>query len=788
MNVRVRLDITGVVQGVGFRPAVARIAAEYGLSGFVFNDAGSVHAELEGPPAGVDAAVLAIGHRPPPMAHIDTLHASSIDAKGDKGFHVIDSRSGDDSRTLVPPDVAVCADCLREMRDPADRRSGHPFITCTNCGPRYTVITDLPYDRPTTTMAAFPMCPSCAAEYHDPANRRFHAQTVACPDCGPRLQWRPATGEPDDGDPIGAAVSALLAGAIVAVKGIGGFHLACRADDAAVVAELRRRKTRPAKPLAVMVADLAGAAEVADLSDAAAAALTSPAAPIVLVPRRPGAVAEEVAPGLDELGVMLAYSPVHHLLFDRLAGAAGPATSGAAVPLVMTSANQGGSPIVFRDADLSWIDGLADAVLTHDRPIHVPCEDSVITLDDQDNQLPLRRSRGYAPLPVSVPQPGLDRVILATGGDLKTTFCLMGGSNNGTGHAHMSSHLGDMADPRTQSCFEAAVEHLAFMTDRRPEVIARDMHPGYATTAWAHRAAAGRPVVAVQHHHAHAVSLLAEHGRLGTPTIAVTFDGTGYGTDGTIWGGELLAVTDAARFTRVGHLREFALPGGDGAARQPARIALDLLNRAGVPWAADLPPVAALDDTALHILGQQIPRGLGCVATTSMGRLFDAVASLLGVCQDVTYEGQAAVELEHLARRGTPVPLDFTVTGGVFDPAPVIVGIVAGLRAGALGADLAAGFHDAVIRATAAAATACARAAGISVIGLTGGVFANRLLVQGLRLTLAERGFEVLTHRIVPCNDGGLALGQATIAAAMLCDAAAVPERNGICASESPAK
>lgn len=787
MNVRVRLDVTGVVQGVGFRPAVARIAAEYGLSGFVFNDAGSVHAELEGPPADVDAAVLAIGHRPPPMARIDTLRARPVEAKGDKGFHVIDSRNGDDSRTLVPPDVAVCADCLREMRDPADRRAGHPFITCTNCGPRYTVITDLPYDRPTTTMAAFPMCPACAAEYHNPMDRRFHAQTVACPDCGPRLQWRPAAGGSDDGDPIGAAVSALLAGAIVAVKGIGGFHLACRADDASVVAELRRRKTRPAKPLAVMVADLGAAAEVAVLSDAASAALTSPAAPIVLVPRRPGVVADGVAPGLDELGVMLAYSPVHHLLFDRLGGAAGPATSGT-VPLVMTSANQGGSPIVFRDADLSWIDGLADAVLTHDRPIHVPCEDSVITIDDEGNQLPLRRSRGYAPLPVSVPNPGLKRVILATGGDLKTTFCLMGGSDDQAGHAHMSSHLGDMADPRTQSCFQAAFEHLAFMTDRRPEVIVRDMHPGYATTAWAQRYAAGRPVVAVQHHHAHAVSLLAEHGRLGTPVIAVTYDGTGYGTDGTIWGGELLAVSDAARFTRVGHLREFALPGGDGAARQPARIALDLLSRAGMPWAADLPPVAALDDTALHILGQQIPRGLGCVATTSMGRLFDAVASLLGVCQDVTYEGQAAVELEHLARRGTPVPLEFTVTDGVLDPAPVITGLVAGLRAGTPSADLAAGFHDAVIRATAEAATACARAAGISVIGLTGGVFANHLLVEGLRRMLAERGFEILTHRIVPCNDGGLALGQATIAAAMLSDAAAEPERNGICASESPAK
>ncbi len=776
MNIRVRLDITGVVQGVGFRPAVARTAAEYRLGGFVYNDAGSVHVELEGPEQDVDAAMAAIGHRPPPMARIDTLRTVPLEPKGDKAFQIIGSRSGDDSRTLVPPDVAVCEDCLREMRDPADRRYGHPFITCTNCGPRYTVITDLPYDRPMTTMAGFPMCARCATEYHDPLDRRYHAQTVACGDCGPRLVWRSAAGNPDSGDPIGAAVAALLAGSVVAIKGIGGFHLACRADDAAVVGELRRRKTRPAKPFAVMAADLAAAAQIAEIDRAAAAALSSPAAPIVLVPRRAGALADAVAPGLADLGVMLAYSPVHHQLFDRL----GPTA------LVMTSANQGGSPIVFRDEDLSWIDGLADAVLTHDRPIHVPCEDSVVTIDYQGDQLPLRRSRGYAPLPVSVPAPRPDRVVLATGGDLKTTFCLMGAD----GHAHMSAHLGDMADPRTQTCFEGALEHLAFMTDRRPQVIARDMHPGYATTAWARRSAADRPVVAVQHHHAHAVSLLADNRRLGTPVIAVTYDGTGYGPDGTIWGGELLALTDPARFTRVGHLLPFALPGGDGAVRQPARIALDLLSRADVEWTDDLPPVAALDENSLHILRQQIPRGLGCAPTTSMGRLFDAVASLLGVCQQVTYEGQAAIELEHLARRGQPIDLDFAVADGVLDPTPLIAGIAAGLRAGTAPADLAAGFHQAVIRATATAAAACARAAGISVIGLTGGVFANRLLLQGLRSSLSASGFEVLSHRIVPCNDGGLALGQATIAAAMLsnADAAAVPERNGICASESPAK
>lgn len=768
--VRVRLDIAGVVQGVGFRPAVARIAAVHGLSGFVFNDARSVQCELEGPAADVAAAVARLRVDAPPLARIDTLRQQELVPCGGTAFQIVASRGDDTARTLVPPDVAVCADCVRELFDPSDRRYLHPFITCTNCGPRYTIITDLPYDRPATTMAGFPMCAACAAEYHDPTDRRFHAQTIACPDCGPQLEWRGP--RPVDDDPIGHAVRALDDGQVVAVKGIGGYHLACRADDAAAVATLRRRKSRPAKPFAVMVADVAAAAHVVELGEAAEAALRSPAAPVVLLPARAGAVAAGIAPGLRDLGVLLAYSPVHHLLFDRL----GP------IPLVMTSANQGGSPIVFRDADLDWMVGLADGVLSHDRPIHVACEDSVTTVDGDGIAVPLRRSRGYAPLPVSVQRPaGRDSlgVILATGGDLKTTFCLMGHD----GHAHMSSHLGDMGDPRTQTCFEEALDHLAFMTDRNPEAIACDMHPGYATTRWAHRR--GVPVIHVQHHHAHAVSLLAEHHRLGDPMVAVTYDGTGYGTDGTIWGGELLVITEPAGFTRVGHLAPFALPGGDGAVREPARIALDLLHRAGVSWEPGLPPVDAVGAAGLRILAQQVPRGLGCVATTSMGRLFDAVSSLLGVCQRVTYEGQAAVELEHLARTGRPVRLDFEVHAGILDPAPVIVGLVEGLRAGIPVADLAAGFHDAVIRATAAAAGECARSARIATIGLTGGVFANRLLLDGLRTTLSNSGFEVLNHESLPCNDGGLALGQAAVAASALGWSA---ERSGTCVSESPAR
>lgn len=757
---RVRLDITGVVQGVGFRPAVLRLAVRGGVDGFVYNDAGSVHCELEGTPDAVDAVIAAIHDEAPPMARIDDVRLTSLTPLGQSGFRIIDSCDSDSGRTLIPPDIAVCADCLREMRDPAGRRFAHPFITCTNCGPRYTVITDLPYDRPATTMAAFGMCEACAVEYHDPGDRRFHAQTIACPDCGPALRWIAGDSPREVEDPIATAAQALLRGEIVAIKGIGGYHLACRADDRDAVARLRARKSRPAKPFAMMVANLDAAQSIACVDGPAAAVLSSPAAPIVVLPSRDERVRDAVAPGLADVGVMLAYTPVHHLLFDRL----GP------IPLVMTSANAGGSPIVFRDADLTWIDGLADAVLTHDRPIHVACEDSVLTLDAQGRTVPIRRSRGYAPLPVTV-ESSSDAVILATGGDLKTTFCLMGSD----GRAHMSSHLGDMADPRTQSCFESALDHLSRMADRNPRVVACDLHPSYATTRWGSRQ--GLTVVHVQHHHAHAVSLLAEHRLLGTPVLAVAFDGTGYGTDGTIWGGELLTITDPARFTRAGHLAPFALAGGDGAARQPARIALDLLHRAGVEWTPGLPAVDALDSSAIHILAQQIPRSIGCVPTSSMGRLFDAVASLLGICQLVTYEGQAAVELEHVARRGRAATLEFDVVGGVLDPAPVITGIVDGLRRGADPADLAAGFHRAVVAATASAVTTCADGAGIGTVGLTGGVFVNRLLLDGLQTTLTDNGFQVLTHSVLPCNDGGLALGQAVIAAAT----GATGEGMGVC-------
>ena len=782
-SVRIGLRIGGLVQGVGFRPTVARIADQHLLSGFVLNDSRELRCELEGAPSGVEAAVAAICAAPPPLAVIDSVRTDPLRPTGETGFHILasDALVQAGCRTLVSPDIATCADCLRELFDPADRRYLHPFITCTNCGPRYTVTTELPYDRPATTMAGFPMCSSCASEYDDPSDRRYHAQTIACPDCGPVLSWR---GPGSGASPLASAAAALRDGLVVAIKGVGGYHLACLAESDDVVARLRERKNRPAKPFAVMTADVAAARLIAQVNDAAARSLASPAAPIVLLPARSEGVCAQVAPGLLDVGVMVAYSAIHHLLFAELGRR----------PLVMTSANQGGSPIVFRDEDLGWIDGLADAVLTHDRPIHVPCEDSVTGLDGQGNEVPLRRSRGYAPLPVTANGSPSAPAILATGGDIKTTFAL----RDAHGRAHLSPHLGDMADPRTQHCFALALEHLTFMTGTRPTVLACDLHPGYAGTRWAQRQAADNSgvdaIIAVQHHHAHAVSLLAEHGRLGEPMIAVTYDGTGYGTDTTVWGGELLMISDPADFTRVGHVATFALPGGEGAVRQPARIALDLLRRAGVAAAEDLPPVKAMGSAGMRILSQQLERGVGCVPTTSMGRLFDAVASLLGVCQQVSYEGQAAVELEHLARtanlartaKSRPV-IDFEVSDGIIDPAPVIAALVCGMRSGSAAADLAAAFHDAVLRATVRAAADAADAAAISTVGLTGGVFVNRRLLDGVVAGLRGRGLEVLTHRVVPCNDGGLALGQAAVAAARL-SASPSSERNGLCAWESPAR
>jgi hydrogenase maturation protein HypF len=748
-DVRQRFTVTGVVQGVGFRPFVHRIASELGLAGFVGNDSGAVFLEVQGPATRVGEFGRRLRAEAPPLARISAVSVVDIDVKtaGGTDFRIVESRPVPGATTPIPPDIAVCDDCVRELFDPRDRRYRHPFITCTNCGPRFTIIRALPYDRPATTMSAFAMCERCVAEYHDPANRRFHAQPIACPDCGPSLWFASGAQRVDGSDAALAATQRALAdGAVVAIKGIGGYHLACAVGDEAAVRGLRARKSRGDKPFAMLVRDLDVARRYARIDDTEAAIMCSPARPIVLLRRRPDApVADAVAPGSPLLGLMLPYSPIHHLLLNR-----GPDA------LVMTSANRSDEPICFTEDDVvQRLPPLCDAVLDHNRPIHVPCDDSVVRVVD-DRELPIRRSRGYAPLPVDL---GCDGpAVLAVGGELKNTFCLTDGPR-----AFMSGHIGDMETLATLRAFERAVGQLSEIRHQPMRFVA-DLHPGYQTRAWAERHAGDRPLDLVQHHHAHVVSLLAEHGRLGEPIIGVTFDGTGYGSDGTIWGGEILAVgRDNHRFTRVGHLLPVPLPGGDAAVRNPWRMALSQLWIAGVEWTEDLPPVAAATPAELRVTRSQLDSGVGCVPCSSMGRLFDAVASLLGVRHRIDYEAQAAIELEVLAETaGDPAELRMDVRDdGVIDPRGMIRAMVSALRAGVQPAVLAAGFHESVAVAVAEAVGLVAGAGRL--VGLTGGVFQNVLLLGACQKRLQRAGFEVLSHRTVPPNDGGLALGQAAI-------------------------
>ncbi|MEM6109262.1 carbamoyltransferase HypF [Mycobacterium sp. 050272] len=749
-QVRQRFIVTGVVQGVGFRPFVHRIATELGLAGFVGNDSGAVFVEAQGEPARVSEFGRRLRAQAPPLARIAAVSVADLTADTSCGheFRIVASRAITGATTPIPPDIAVCDDCVAELFDPHDRRYRHPFVTCTNCGPRFTIIRELPYDRRATTMAAFPMCARCAAEYHDPANRRFHAQPIACPECGPSLWFWSQDGRVAGSDTaLAAAQRALTAGAVVAIKGIGGYHLACAVDDETAVGALRARKARGAKPFAMLVRDVDVARRYAEIDDDEAAVLSSPARPIVLLRRRPGApVAAAVAPGSPLLGLMLPYSPVHHLLLTPAPDA-----------LVFTSANRTEEPICFTDDDVaSRLPGLCDAILDHDRPIHVPCDDSVVRVVD-GRELPIRRSRGYAPLPVDLGRRG--PAVLAVGGELKNTFCLTDGS-----HAYLSGHIGDMASWQTLRAFERAVRQLSEIRCE-PARLAADLHPGYHTRSWAERRAGDRPLDLVQHHHAHVASLLAEHGRLGEPVVGVSFDGTGYGCDDTIWGGEILVLDrDSHRFVRAGHLLPVPLPGGDAAVRNPCRMALSQLWMAGIDWTPQLAPVAAASAEELRLTRSQLDSGTGCVPCSSMGRLFDAIASLLGVRHRIDYEGQAAIELEALAEcaAGPGPSLPLTVRpDGVIDPATCVQTTVSALYAGTPPALLAAAFHRAV---AVAVAKVVAQVAGpIRLVGLTGGVFQNVLLLRACRELLQHNGFEVLTHHTVPPNDGGLALGQAAI-------------------------
>ncbi|CAM3144543.1 carbamoyltransferase HypF [Prescottella defluvii] len=761
---RHRVIVRGVVQGVGFRPFVARLAAGLGLTGHCGNDEVSVFVEVEGSPGALAEFAERVRRDAPPLAVVLEVTVAPMPVHGDgaRDFRIVPSRHAAGVRTLVPPDVGICEDCAREMADPADRRYRHPFVNCTNCGPRLTVVTDLPYDRPATTMARFPMCPRCAREYHDPTDRRYHAQPICCPDCGPRI-FLEANGVRIDGDDavLERVHRELGAGGIVAVKGIGGFHLVCDAGNPDAVRRLRERKHRPAKPFAVMAADLSAARAVCRVDAAERAVLRSPPRPIVLLRKTAGvAVVPDVAPGLDEVGVLLPYAPLHHLLFVPVPG------SDVRPPrlLVMTSGNRGGEPLCFDNDDARHrLGGIADAFLMHDRDIAVPCEDSVLRVVDGEIQ-PIRRSRGYAPLPVLLDRPG--PAVLAVGAEVKNTFCL-----TRQDFAFCSAHLGDMGSLESRRAFDASVALLSALHDVRPTLVVADAHPGYATRRWAEDFSdrAGVDLHTVQHHHAHVAALAAEHRLIGTPLLGIAFDGTGYGCDRTVWGGEMLRVgTDLLDTARVGHLQPFSLPGGDAAVRNPARVALALLHEAGLD-SADLPCGRALEADERAVVAAQLESGQGCVRTTSVGRLFDGVASLLGIRHRVSYEAQAAIELEALARTArSPAPIGMQAAGGQLLLGELLDGLVTSVRAGTPVPELALGFHHALAAATARLAVGVARAAGIDVVGLTGGVFQNRLLTSLLRRRLEGAGLTVLTHHVVPPNDGGLSLGQAVLGLAAL--------------------
>jgi len=749
------------VQGVGFRPFVYGLATRLGLSGHVGNDADGVFIEVEGPPGLVAEFLARLEAEPPPLARIERIRSAGITVTGGSGFAIAPSPAGGSRNTLVSADSATCADCLAEMRDPGDRRFRYPFINCTNCGPRFTIVRDVPYDRPATTMAGFGMCPACAAEYADPADRRFHAQPVCCPDCGPalrlldgggdpaageRVTGDPAAGYRVTGDPLAGAAALLRAGRVLAVKGLGGYHLAVDAGSETATRTLRARKHREDKPFAIMVADVDAARQLCEVDQAAQTLLVSGQRPIMLLPRLPGApVAEAVAPGSRELGIMLPYTPMHHLLLSE-----------AGRPVVLTSGNMSDEPIAYQDADaMTRLAGIADDFLVHDRPIHMRTDDSLVRVF-RGREMVLRRSRGYVPTPL--PAGPFTRPVLGCGAELKNTFCL--GKDS---HAFVSHHIGDLENYETLKSFTSGIEHFQRLFDVRPAVVAHDLHPEYLSTKYA-LDLPDVELAGVQHHHAHIASCLADNCHDG-PVIGVAFDGTGYGLDGTLWGGEFL-LADLASFTRAGYLEPVPLPGGAAAIRQPWRMAaaylgsdagdLDVARRHASQW------------DAVVALGRS---GLNSPLTSSAGRLFDAVAAMLGVRDEIRYEGQAAIELERLA--------DPAVTGSypcrVTDGAELLVlgrdlvyATAQEIRSGISSSVIAARFHNGVAEVIAGVCEEVRARSGRGVVALSGGVFQNVLLLTRTVALLEAAGFRVLTHSRVPPNDGGISLGQAVVAAARI--------------------
>jgi hydrogenase maturation protein HypF len=746
---RWRLHVEGAVQGVGFRPFVYRLAHELGLNGEVRNDPAGVTIEIEGDPERLACFRKRLEQQPPPAARIRRITCTELPPCGYRTFTIAASRPEGERQVFLLPDLATCPDCLRELFDPNDRRYRYPFINCTNCGPRFTIIERLPYDRPNTTMRHFRMCARCRAEYENPLNRRFHAQPNACPDCGPHLALWDRKGNvlAERDEALRRTAEAICEGQIVAVKGLGGFHLIVDARNEAAVRALRLRKGREAKPFALMYPSLAAVRAHACVSEAEAALLTSPAAPIVLLRRTEAGravLAPSVAPGNPYLGIMLPYTPLHHLLLAELG-----------FPVVATSGNRSEEPICIDEREaLVRLRDLADLFLVHDRPIARYCDDSVVRFID-GHPVFLRRARGYAPLPVELADdwPAHPEQVLAVGGHLKNTVALASGRT-----VWISQHIGDLETAEARAAFVRVIDDFSHLYERTPEVVACDAHPDYASTHHAHRL--GRPVAPVQHHLAHVWACMAEHG-LRPPVLGFGWDGTGYGPDGTVWGGECFLVT-TERAVRIAHLRPFRLPGGEAAVREPRRTALGLLHAWKGEAALMHLPSGAFTETEARLLLQMVTRGLNAPWTTSIGRLFDAVAALLGLCLRNRFEGEAAMLLEFAAEEaeasGSPYPLALQEQDGrlVLDWAPLLEALEADRLQGRSPAVIARRFHEGL----AAAIVAVARRIGCPTVVLSGGCFQNRLLTETSLRLLRAGGFRPYIHRQVSPGDGGLALGQ----------------------------
>ncbi len=758
---RIRLLVKGVVQGVGFRPFVYQLAHKHELAGFVLNTGEGVEIEVEGELKDLEAFRYGLKHSAPPRASIDSISPRIMHVQGDSEFVIKPSLEKPDLFQLVSPDIATCDECAAELFDPADRRFRYPFTNCTNCGPRFTIIEDMPYDRPKTTMNKFVMCPECQAEYDDPNNRRFHAQPNACPVCGPKLTFvshepRAASREKDLGrniegeDALAAAVAMLKEGKIVAVKGLGGFQLACDAENENAVDRLRTRKRRYGKPLAVMMADLEEVEEFCEVHAMERDLLMSPERPIVLLRQKPkNTLASGVAPNNKYLGVMLPYTPLHHLLmYDS------------GLVLVMTSGNLSEEPIAAENEEgVRRLEHIADGYLMHDRDIYSRYDDPVVRVVDRHVVI-VRRARGYAPYPVHLPFKA-KKEVLAVGGELKSTFCLLKDA-----YAFVSQHIGDLENMETFEHFENTLELYERLFRVKPEIVACDMHPEYFSTKFAHSLGI-EPLVEVQHHHAHIVSCMVEN-HIRDKVIGVAFDGTGYGTDGTIWGGEFL-LSDWKGFTRAAHLRAFRLPGGDIAVEKPYRMAFSYLYTIyGDDYEKlDLPFTKRLDPVETEIMKKQVNKGLLSPMTSSAGRLFDAVSALIGVRDEIEFEGQAAIDLEMQSDEGKHGVYEFAMPHAdplVIDTEPIIRGIVDDIKANVTAAVIGAKFHDTVAKLIIDVCLALKERTEINTVAVSGGVFQNATLYHKVITGLRAKGFKILLHKQLPVNDGGISLGQAVVA------------------------